>query len=192
MPRPAGSRHSRSRGRRSSDGHPGGFRPVSTEAPHRSKNTACDEDRYRILSSRDLMLAAICDRRGIAVDGEIASRGSASSPALTRRVGRRVRVAARLPGGRCWSYSHPPGVSTILAFADLHNARFRRACAMSLQPLGSRRRTRRISQLSLRPPSVRSALWTRPALVPGPRPVSGRRRAGLVWEAGRRDGGCAG
>jgi len=27
------------------------------------------------------MLAAICDRRGIAVGGEVASRGSASSPA---------------------------------------------------------------------------------------------------------------
>ena len=38
------------------------------------------------------MLAAICDRRGIAVGGEVASRGSASSPALARRAGRRVRV----------------------------------------------------------------------------------------------------
>ena len=27
-----------------------GFRSVSTEAPYRPQNTACDEDRYRILS----------------------------------------------------------------------------------------------------------------------------------------------
>ena len=40
-------------------------------------------------------LAAICDRRGIAVGGEVASRGRAASPALAARAGRRVRVAAR-------------------------------------------------------------------------------------------------
>jgi hypothetical protein len=44
------------------------------------------------------MLAAICDRRGIAVGGEVASHGSASSPALARRAGRRVRAAARDQG----------------------------------------------------------------------------------------------
>src|SRR5260370_39040560 len=61
-----------------------------------SADTACDEDWCRILSvtaQGDLMLAAISGRRGIAAGGGVASRGSAASPALAPRVGRRARHA---------------------------------------------------------------------------------------------------
>ena len=78
--------------------HPLG-RPIHTSRSRCCDDRlACDEDWCRILSVMahgDLMLAAISGRRGIAAGGGIASRGSAASPALAARVGRRVRVTAR-------------------------------------------------------------------------------------------------
>jgi hypothetical protein len=72
-------------------------------SPAERPRLACDEDWCRILSVMaygDLMLAAISGCRGIAAGGGVASRGSAASPALAARVGRRVRVAAPVIRGR--------------------------------------------------------------------------------------------
>jgi hypothetical protein len=50
--------------------------PAETRAGDNHRNKACDAGRYRILSvTRDLLLAAICDRRGIAAGVKLPAAG---------------------------------------------------------------------------------------------------------------------